>query len=193
MKNIHALGVFAVHPPGEVEQKFVEDTFEKLPIGFAAHALFDLVDAPRRPGMHRRIYVTESPFVRRQLPVRMHVPLAKKQSQLFLGEVRIDLRERDTVEREIPSRIPGILPLIRHGNNVCIVKIGPLLIAALLARFRRPRSGGIALEPGANVEMIKLLGPEQAGERLPLNIPSVLRNILGSPHRVELVGFFASR
>src|SRR5271165_2608598 len=27
LKNIHALGVFAVYPPGEVEQKFVEDAF----------------------------------------------------------------------------------------------------------------------------------------------------------------------
>ena len=54
--------------------------------------LLDLVDAPCGPGMHRRVDVAEGPFIGRQLPVGMHVPLAQHQQQLLLGEIRIDQR-----------------------------------------------------------------------------------------------------
>ena len=35
LENILALGIFAVHPPGESDQQFVEDGFEKSAIAFA--------------------------------------------------------------------------------------------------------------------------------------------------------------
>ena len=56
-------------------------------IAHAAALLLDLVDAPRRPGMHRRIDVAERPFVGGELPVGMHVPLAQHQHELLLGEL----------------------------------------------------------------------------------------------------------
>ena len=39
-----------------------------------------LINAPGRPGMHRRIHVAERPLVGRKLAVRMHVPFAREES-----------------------------------------------------------------------------------------------------------------
>ena len=70
LEHVVAFGVLAVHPPGEVQQQLVEDALEERAIADAAPLLLDLVDAPRRPGVHRRVHVAERPFVRGQLPVR---------------------------------------------------------------------------------------------------------------------------
>src|SRR5262249_21217189 len=99
LKNVHPLCVFAIHPPGEIKQQLVESALEEVTIGHAANAFFDLINAPRGPGMHRRIHIAESPLVRRQLSVRMHIPLAQKKCELLLSEIRIDLRERNAMER----------------------------------------------------------------------------------------------
>ena len=95
LKYVHAVGILAIHPPGEIQQQFVEDALEKAAVGAPADALLDLVHAPRRPGVHRRIHVAERPLVGRQLPVRMHVPFAQQQDELLLGKIRIDQRQRD--------------------------------------------------------------------------------------------------
>src|SRR3989442_6220911 len=44
--------------------------------------------------------------------------------------IGIDQRERDAMESQIPSGIPGILPFVRHGDDVGVVEMGPLAIAA---------------------------------------------------------------
>ena len=49
LEDVHALGVLAVHPPGEVEQQLVEDALEERAVAGAAALLVDLVDAPARP------------------------------------------------------------------------------------------------------------------------------------------------
>src|SRR5262245_1262585 len=43
LKNISALSVFAIHPPGEVEQEFLEDAFQKHSVTFAATLFFNFV------------------------------------------------------------------------------------------------------------------------------------------------------
>src|SRR5437899_13017951 len=88
-EKIVAFCVFAVHPPGEVEQQLLECAFEKSAITLAARTSH-LVNAPRRPGVNRRIHVTKRKFVSRDLSVRVHVPFAQKQIELLLREVRID-------------------------------------------------------------------------------------------------------
>ena len=107
--------------------------------------LVDLVDAPRRPGVHRRIHIAERPLVRGQLPVGVHVPLAQQQHELLLREVGIDERQRHAVERQIPGRVPGILPLVRHRDDVGVVEVRPLVIAAAPALGRRRRLQRIAV------------------------------------------------
>ncbi len=89
LKDVHALGVFAIHPPGEVEQKFMEHPHQELAVALAGALLVDLVHAPCGPGMDGRVDVAKSPFVSWNLAVGMHVPLAQHQGQLFLGKFRI--------------------------------------------------------------------------------------------------------
>jgi len=69
LEHVPASFVLAIDPPSEVEQQFLKDALQKDAIALARAPLVDLVDTPRRPGVHRRIDVAESPLVRRELPV----------------------------------------------------------------------------------------------------------------------------
>src|SRR4029450_4937546 len=89
LKDVHALGVLAVDPPREVEQQLMEDALEELQVAAAALLLVDLVDPPGGPGMDRRIDVAERPLVRRQLTIRVHVPLTQHQRELVLGKLGV--------------------------------------------------------------------------------------------------------
>src|SRR5215831_9542799 len=75
-ENIVAFSVFAIHPPGEIQHQFVEDSYEKFPIANTASLLLDRINAPGRPRMHRWIDIPKCPLIRGQLTVRMHVPFA---------------------------------------------------------------------------------------------------------------------
>ena len=46
LEDVAALGVFAVHPPGEVEQQFVEDAFQEAAVGDAGDLAVDLEHPP---------------------------------------------------------------------------------------------------------------------------------------------------
>ena len=76
--------------------------------------------------MYRRIGVVEGEFVSWDLPVRVHVPFPQQQDKLIFGEVRIDLRERNHVEREVPCGEPRVFPAIRHGEHIPIEKVQPV-------------------------------------------------------------------
>ena len=136
----------------------------------AALLAVDLEDAPGRPGVHRRVDVAERPLVGRQLAVRVHVPLARQQHELLLGELGVDQRERDAVEREVPGGVPGILPLVRHRDDVGVVEVPPVAVAAVLAL--RSGGGGWAGSPSSQLRHVvveELLAPDHAGERLALD------------------------
>ena len=135
----------------------------------------NLVHAPARPGVHRRIHVAERPLIRRDLPVRMHVPLAQKQSQLPHGEFGIHHRQRNRVERQIPGRVPRVFPLVGHGDHVFVVQVDPLRVAAHAVSPPAASAGPDPLEPRLDHEMIKLLGPQQPREGLPLDPFAVFR------------------
>ena len=164
MKDVLALGILAVHPPCEVQQELVKDLLEKPAIAFAAPLFLDLVYAPRGPRMYRGVHVAQCPFVRGQLTVGMHVPFAQHQHELFLGEDRVHQRQGDTVERKVPGGVPGVLPLVRHRDDVGVVQMPPFMIAALLPFARRRRHGGIAVEPFLDDIMIELLRPQETGK-----------------------------
>src|SRR5689334_4610991 len=90
LENVRAIGILAIHPPGEIQKQLVKNLFEEGAVGDTTDAPLDLVNAPSGPRMHGRIHVAESPFVGRQLSVGVHVPFAKKKNKLFFGKVRID-------------------------------------------------------------------------------------------------------
>ena len=65
LKDVVSFAVLAVDPPGEVEQEFVEDPLQEVAISLSGGALLYFIDAPRRPGMHRRIHISKGPFIGR--------------------------------------------------------------------------------------------------------------------------------
>src|SRR5271157_717884 len=69
LENVPAIGVLAIHPPGEIEQELVKDLLEKLPIRAATPPRDNRVYAPRRPGMYGRVDVAEGPLVSRELAI----------------------------------------------------------------------------------------------------------------------------
>src|SRR5213594_1392152 len=134
-EKIVAFGVFAVHPPGEIEQQLLECAFKKSAITLPARTSH-LVNAPGGPGVHGRIHITKSKFVSRHLAVRVHVPFAQEKIELLLREVRIDFRKWNHVESEVPRCEPRVFPLVWHGDDVAVEKVCPFTISAELSLGR---------------------------------------------------------
>jgi hypothetical protein len=87
-------------------------------------------------------------------------------SQLLLAEVRIDERQGEHVEGEVPGRVPGVLPLVRHGDDVGVVHVVPVVVARPgLARLLE-RVGAALLQPLVDVVVVELLAPQHAGQGL---------------------------
>src|SRR5579872_1445294 len=128
LKNIRPVWVFAIHPPRKIQQQLVKNSLEKVAVCNSTHASLDLVNAKRRPCMHRWVRMAEWPVRRRQLPVRVHVPLAQQQNQLLLGEIRIDQRNRNAMKRQIPRRVPRI----RSEEHTSELQSRPHLVCRLL-------------------------------------------------------------
>src|SRR6266436_1621555 len=69
----------------------------------------------------------------------------------------------------------------------------PILVAAVPALRRWRGTGGIALQPGLNVVMIKLLRPQHPGKRLPHDRFGIVGELFGDSCSVKLFGFFLAR
>src|SRR5882672_8896358 len=65
----------------------------------------------------------------------------------------------------------------------------PMLVAQMLAGFRRRRVGIVALEPAGDVDQIDLLAPEHAGKSLTLDAPFVFARPRGVDGGIKVVGF----
>src|SRR5438309_12117161 len=102
-EKIVAFGVFAVHPPGEIEQQLLECAFKKSAITLPARTSH-LVNAPGGPGVDGRIHITKSKFVSRHFDVRMNVLILNEKIELLLRKVRIDFRNCNHVDRDISCR-----------------------------------------------------------------------------------------
>ena len=138
------------------------------------------------------IDVSERPLVRRKLSVRMHVPLSAQEKQLGLCEIWIDSRQRDAVKREVPGRVPRILPLVGHRDHIAVVEMQPGRVATRQALRRWFGAGGIALQPTLDVVVVELLRPEHASHRLPEDI-RLRRRSSGRRHLcIERAGFAAA-
>ena len=143
---------------------------EPLDVALPLRGLLEPIGEDRGPGMHRRIDVAEVPFVGRDLAVGVHVPLAQHQVQLLLAEVGIHQRQREHVERQVPGRIPGVLPLVRHRDDVGVVHVVPVRVASVVRRAALNGSAPRSSQPLVDVVVVELLGPEHAGERLPHDV-----------------------
>ena len=133
LEQVVPLFVFTVHPPGEVEQELVEDPGQEVAVAFAGASLLFLIDRPGRQDVHGGIDVAEGPLVGWDLAVRVHVPLPQHEQELLLGEAGVDQAEGDAMEGQVPGRVPGVLPFVRHRDDVAAVVVPPLAIAPVLA------------------------------------------------------------
>src|ERR1041385_5975972 len=70
LEDVHAIGVFAIDPPGEIQKQLLKNALEKDSIAHSTSLLLDLVNAPRGPGVNRRIHIAKRPLISRQLTVR---------------------------------------------------------------------------------------------------------------------------
>src|SRR4029077_17261311 len=93
------------------------------------------------------------------------------------------------MKSQIPTRVPGIFPGIRHQDHVIVAQMFPGTIASMPSFFGRRWFRGIAREPAKNVLGKELLGPRQTGKRLPPH-RMLVSGELGRMHSViELIGF----
>ena len=184
LEDVRAVGVLAVHPPGEVDEQLVEDAAQERDVAAAV----DREHLERRPGLHRRVHVVERPLVGGERPVRVLEPLAAEQDQLVLRERRVDAGERDAVEGEIPRGEPRVLPLVRHRHDVERVEGPPAVVAAGEPGRGRRRLARVAVEPARDRVVVELLAPQHPGEGLAQHERLVVRGLGGRQLGVELVG-----
>src|SRR5260370_26564951 len=82
LKHIFSGRVLAVQPPGEVQQQLLKTLFEKGQVRPAALRSFGAIQRKNRPGVDRRVHITEVPLVGWQLAVRMQIEAVQHQLQL---------------------------------------------------------------------------------------------------------------
>jgi hypothetical protein len=174
---------------GEVGHKALEDPGEELAVALAADLGLALVDPQRRPRRDRRVDVTEVPLVRGDLAVGVQEPRAEQHLHLLLGEVDVDERQRSAVEREVPRREPGVLPLVRHRDDVAGDHVEPRHVADRPGRVAHvPRVDAVLAQPAVDVVLVVLLAPQQAGQRLAHHHRAVGIERRRHHRRVEPVG-----
>ena len=93
------------------------------------------------------------------------------------------------MKREIPRRIPGILPFVRHRNDIGIIEMRPVRVAAVKAFTRRFRHTRVAFEPPIDIVVIKLFTPEHSRKGLPLHTARIFGQMARRKTVVELVRF----
>ena len=186
LEHVLAEAVLAVHPPGEVQHELVEGRLEKIDVGLAAQGLLGAVQEQGRPGVDRGVHVAEVPLVGGELAAGVEVEPAEHQLHLLLGEVGVHDRDRQRVEGEVPGRVPGVLPLVGHRDDVVVDHVEPLPVPELAASVMEG-VGAVFLQPRIGVEVVILLGPEHAGDGLAHHV-GCIRGDRGRGHgAVELV------
>src|SRR5579862_4408477 len=138
--------------------------------------------------MYGRIHVAKGPFISGYLPVGVYVPLAEHQRELLFCEIRVDQGERNAVKRQVPSRIPWVFPLVRHGDYVSVVQVSPLMIAPFPSLPGWGRVVWIASQPVSDDVVIELLGPEHSRKTLPHDVLRVCGEILRNDRCVKFIG-----
>src|SRR6266481_3437936 len=126
--------------------------------------------------MHRRVDVTEIPLVGGDLSVGMRIEVPQHQQKLILGKSKV------------PCRIPGILPLVGHRNDVAVQHVEPLGIANVLLIRSGQRMSFVFLEPTVEVEIVVLLAPQHPGQSLAVHAAFILTQRMRGDSVVEFVG-----
>jgi hypothetical protein len=164
----------------------MESRLQERQVDLTAQRLFITSEKERGPGMDRRVHIAKVPLVGRDLTVGMEIEPGEHEVELLLGEVGVDGRQRDGVKRQIPSGIPGVLPLVGHGDDIVIDHMKPVTVPEGTAR-RMEGVGVVLLQPGVSVQVVILLAPEHAGEGLAHDIGCIRRHRGGRHVPIKLI------
>ena len=93
------------------------------------------------------------------------------------------------MECQVPGGEPRVLPLVGHGEDVGVVEMSPVRVAAVLPLRGWRGLAGIALQPVAHDVVVELLRPEHARERLAHHVAGVGGERLRDDASVEFVCF----
>src|SRR6202521_4509945 len=93
--------------------------------------------------------------------------LEQEQPEIFLGERRIDERQRYTLKRQVPSCKPRELPLVGHGENAHGVQAAPVHVTQAFAGSGRREFGIVTFQPAVDGKVKNRLPPASAGGRPP--------------------------
>ena len=118
--------------------------------------------------------------------------LKQHHPELILGKLRINECKGNTMEGEVPSGKPGILPCVGHRQHTHRVQMSPVGISNRATTARWRIGWVIAVEPGSNVKDIALLRPEQAGQGCALHVSLVGRGMRRGELFIKLIGLFAT-
>ena len=159
LEDVVAGAVFAVHPPGEVEQQLLEGALEPVEVPLAVSGLLQPVGKDGGPGMHRRVDVAKVPLVGRELSVGMQIVGLEHQVQLLLAELFVYQGQGQDVEGQVPGSVPGVFPLVRHRDHVGIVHVVPVVVTrrGLARRLEGVRAA--FLQPPIHIVVVELLAP----------------------------------
>src|SRR5581483_3123054 len=112
---------------------------------------------------------------------------------LLLRELAVDMGEGNAVKCKIPRGVPGILPLVRHRDDIRVIEMLPFPIAAVASLRGRRRLRWIPFQPFWNIEVEELLAPDHSSERLPLDCTGIRALDSGLHRLIELIGLRAAR
>ena len=136
--------------------------------------------------MHRWINIAEAPFICRKLAIWMDVVSVQHEFELLLGEVRINQNQSQAMKSQVPVGVPGILPLVRHRDNLVIEHMSPVSVADRDVAFGYWK-GMVFRQPARDIEMIVLLAPQHASECLAEDALPVLIELGWRDRAVECV------
>ena len=165
-------GILAVDPPVEVQHQPLKRSFQETQVRPAEGPLH-LVEEERGPGVHRRIHIAEVPLVGGNLPIGVGIETAQHQQELLLGEIEVHQRQGDRVEGQVPGRIPGILPLVRHRDHVGVQHVKPFRVPHAVAGGFHERMTLVLLQPLIQIEVVVLLAPQHSRQRLAVHPPFI--------------------
>ena len=117
----------------------------------------------------------------------MRIQIPKHKQELVLGKVEVHERQRNGMKSEIPGRIPGIFPLVGHGEHVAVEHVEPLGISGFAVRVPEQGVSFVLVQPFVQIEVVVLLAPEHSGERLAMHAALVLTQCFWGDPLVEFV------
>ena len=186
-KTLLPPAVLAVDPPGEVEQQLVQHPGQEVVVARRRRSRRPAARPRRAPAGSRRRTPTRTPGSARWGACTTRAAAAAAAS---LANAGVDVGDRHAVERQVPGGVPGVLPRVRHRDDVGVVQVPPGGVAPVPpAPPAAARAGRVAVEPPLARRSGRTACPTSA-RRAPAAAPSPRRRWLpaGSERGEERVG-----